>query len=114
MKFLRNKQYLLRGVSGLGKTTSMNLLLDYYKPSSGIVKINDIPVNEIRNLNQLVTVMRQDAVLFEESLTNNITMYQDLPMDGKQDYDVLGYIYEFFIGNFAANAGKRQGSSILP
>lgn len=30
-------------------------------------------------------------------------------MDGKQDYDVLGFIYEYLISNFAANAGKRPG-----
>lgn len=79
MKFLRDKQYLLKGVSGSGKTTSVNLLLDYYRPSTGTVKINDIPVNEIKNLNQIITIMRQDAVLFEESLRNNITMYQEIP-----------------------------------
>ena len=79
MKFLRDKQYLLKGVSGSGKTTSVNLLLDYYRPSAGSVKINDIPVNEIKNLNQIITIMRQDAVLFEESLKNNITMYQEIP-----------------------------------
>lgn len=79
MKFLRDKQYLLKGVSGSGKTTSVNLLLDYYRPSAGSVKINDIPVNKIKNLNQIITIMRQDAVLFEETLRNNITMYQEIP-----------------------------------
>ncbi len=78
MKFMRDKQYLLKEISGSGKTSSVNLLLDYYKPGSGAVEINSIPVNEIRNLNQVITVMRQDAVLFEESLRNNLTMYQDI------------------------------------
>ena len=27
-------------------------------------------------------------------------------MDGSQDYDVLGFVYEFLLKNFAANAGK--------
>jgi len=78
MKFLRGKQYLLKGVSGSGKTTSMNLLLDYYNPSGGTVKINDVPVNKIKNLNEIITVMRQDAILFEDTLRNNITMYQEV------------------------------------
>lgn len=30
-------------------------------------------------------------------------------MDGKQDYDVLGFIYEYLISMFAANAGKKAG-----
>lgn len=30
-------------------------------------------------------------------------------MDGKQGYDVLGFIYEYLIEKFAANAGKKAG-----
>ena len=32
----------------------------------------------------------------------------------KQDYDVLGFIYEFLISNFAANAGKKAGEFYTP
>ncbi|MDN5358082.1 MAG: type restriction enzyme protein, partial [Candidatus Methanomethylophilaceae archaeon] len=32
----------------------------------------------------------------------------------KQDYDVLGFIYEYLIGNFAANAGKKAGEFYTP
>ncbi len=35
-------------------------------------------------------------------------------MDGKQDYDVLGFIYEYLIGKFAANAGKKGGEFYTP
>lgn len=35
-------------------------------------------------------------------------------MDGKQDYDVLGFIYEYLIGMFAANAGKKAGEFYTP
>ena len=38
----------------------------------------------------------------------------DIPMDGKQDYDVLGFIYEYLIGMFAANAGKKAGEFYTP
>ncbi len=81
MKIIKDKQYLLKGSSGSGKTTSINLLLNYYEPDSGVIKINDVPLSEISNLNKLITVMRQDALLFEDTLRNNITMYQDIPED---------------------------------
>lgn len=29
-----------------------------------------------------------------------------IPMDGKQDYDVLGFIYEYLISNFAVFSVK--------
>lgn len=81
MDLLSNRQYLFQGASGSGKTTSMNLLLNYYEPDSGRISINDIEVSDIKNLNQLITVMRQDAVLFDDTLRNNITMYQIIPDD---------------------------------
>lgn len=38
-----------------------------------------------------------------------IHLIDEIPMNGKQDYDVLGFIYEYLISNFAANAGKKAG-----
>lgn len=35
-----------------------------------------------------------------------INIINDIPMDGSEDYDVLGFVYEFLLKNFAANAGK--------
>lgn len=46
-----------------------------------------------------------------KAVSDLIQLIDEIPMDGKQDYDVLGYIYEYLIGQFASNAGKRQESS---
>ena len=43
-----------------------------------------------------------------------IELIDDIPMDNKQDYDVLGFIYEYLISNFAANAGKKAGEFYTP
>lgn len=43
-----------------------------------------------------------------------IHLIQTIPMDGKQDYDILGFIYEYLISNFAANAGKKAGEFYTP
>lgn len=43
-----------------------------------------------------------------------IHLINDIPMDGRQDYDVLGFIYEYLISNFAANAGKKAGEFYTP
>lgn len=37
-----------------------------------------------------------------------------IPMDGKQGYDVLGFIYEYLLENFASNAGKKDGEFYTP
>jgi len=43
-----------------------------------------------------------------------IYLIKDIPMDNRQDYDVLGFIYEYLISNFAANAGKKAGEFYTP
>jgi len=73
------EKVLLTGANGSGKSTSMSLLLDYYETQQGTVTINGMAVNEISNLPQIITVMRQDATFFEDSLRENLRVYQDLP-----------------------------------
>lgn len=72
------QRLLLTGPNGSGKSTAMNLLLNYYQPESGSVAIDGIPVAEIANLGQLITIMRQDASFFEDSLRENLRVYQDV------------------------------------
>ena len=49
-----------------------------------------------------------------KAINDLIQLIKDIPMDGKQDYDVLGFIYEYLISNFAANAGKKAGEFYTP
>ncbi len=43
-----------------------------------------------------------------------LALIKDIPMNGRQDYDVLGFIYEYLISQFAANAGKKAGEFYTP
>ena len=49
-----------------------------------------------------------------KSISDIIYLIKDIPMDGKQGYDVLGFIYEYLIEKFAANAGKKAGEFYTP
>jgi len=49
-----------------------------------------------------------------KAISDLIQLIKDIPTDGKQDYDVLGFIYEYLISNFAANAGKKAGEFYTP
>lgn len=49
-----------------------------------------------------------------KAVSDLIQLINEIPMDGKQDYDVLGFIYEDLIKNFAANAGKKAGEFYTP
>lgn len=49
-----------------------------------------------------------------KAVRNLLNLIKDIPMNGKQDYDVLGFIYEYLISQFAANAGKKAGEFYTP
>lgn len=49
-----------------------------------------------------------------KAISGLLQLIKDIPMDAKQDYDVLGFIYEYLISQFAANAGKKAGEFYTP
>lgn len=62
------------GATGSGKTTVVNLLMRFYDPQKGVITIdgidiNDIPKNELR---KNISIVLQDAVLFETTIKENI------------------------------------------
>lgn len=63
---------------------------------TGLSKLGDNAGNQTKSINKLIQLIK------------------DIPMTGRQDYDVLGFIYEYLISNFAANAGKKAGEFYTP
>ena len=49
-----------------------------------------------------------------KAISDLIQLIKLIPTDSRQDYDVLGFIYEYLISNFAANAGKKAGEFYTP
>ena len=49
-----------------------------------------------------------------KAISDLLHLIKDIPMNGNQGYDVLGYIYEYLIGQFASNAGKKAGEFYTP
>lgn len=56
----------------------------------------------------------ENAASQTKAISGLLQLIKDIPMDGKQDYDVLGFIYEYLIEKFAANAGKKAGEFYTP
>ncbi len=88
--FKKNGKYLIQGENGSGKTTAINLMTGYYKPILGKVIFANHEVDDIENLNDFITVMRQEALFFEDTLRNNITMYN--PYTDNQVNEVLNMV----------------------
>ena len=64
------------GASGAGKTTATQLIGRYWDVTSGAIKINDIPINELKidNLMDITSFVFQDVFLLEDTLYENIRM----------------------------------------
>lgn len=64
----------LVGATGSGKTTLIQLLLRFYAPDQGRIRINDVDLQDIAraHLHQTMALVSQDPVLFSESIAANI------------------------------------------
>lgn len=75
-----NKVTAIVGASGSGKTTLIKLLLAFYKPNKGKIKIKDISINDINPhlWRQKSGAVMQDGFIFSETIANNIAIGEDI------------------------------------
>ncbi len=68
------KKYALVGASGAGKSTILSLILRFYDPQSGVVKIDGCDVREIsqHSLRQHIGTVTQETFLFHDTIAENI------------------------------------------
>lgn len=67
------------GSTGSGKSTIINLLLNFYSPRTGNISIDDKNIENINrnSLRQHMAVVLQDAFIFETDIKNNIRLNDD-------------------------------------
>lgn len=70
--------------------------------------------NIFKTLSDGVTKLGGTPADRTKAIIKLIRLIKDIPTDGSEDYDVLGFIYEYLIENFAANAGKKAGEFYTP
>lgn len=70
--------------------------------------------NIFRTLDTGLSKLGDSAGSQTKAVSDLLNLIKDISMDGKQDYDVLGFIYEYLISMFAANAGKKAGEFYTP
>jgi ATP-binding cassette subfamily B protein len=106
--------------TGSGKSTLFYLLLGYYSPSKGTIKIGDLPLAEWDKdrLRQLIAYIPQEPVLFEGTLRENLTLYQELSdealWEAARRLDLQEYVQRWSMdmsvatGGTNLSAGERQ------
>ena len=62
------------GRTGSGKSTIINLISRMYKPTSGRIEIDGIPIEKInlKSLRSGISLVPQEALLFSDTISNNI------------------------------------------
>jgi len=69
-----NKTTAIVGVSGSGKTTLMKLLLKFYEPNSGEIRLNNFDLKNIshKSWRSNYGVVMQEGHIFNDTIANNI------------------------------------------
>lgn len=115
------------GASGCGKSTLAKLISGLYQPWSGEILFDGKPISQINRsvFTGSVAVVDQDIVLFEDTIANNIKMWdesiEDFEMilavrDAQLHDDILmrdnGYNYSISEGGRDFSGGQRQRMEI--
>jgi ATP-binding cassette subfamily B protein len=76
----KGKTTAIVGTSGSGKTTLMKLLLKFYPPESGTIKLGKTPLADVDThaWRGKAGVVMQDGFLFSESIAHNIALADDV------------------------------------
>ncbi len=111
------------GPSGCGKSTLSNLISGLYQPWSGEVLLDGKPRSAYSRdlLIGSLAVVDQDIILFEDTITNNITMWDEsienfevilAARDAQIHDDIMkmpgGYQYKLNAGGRNLSGGQRQ------
>jgi len=83
--FKEGESYAIYGESGVGKSTLLDLMMDFISPEKGRVLVNNINVQDINetSLTQRVMYVGQESLIFNRSIKENIEL------DGGYDNDTL-------------------------
>ncbi len=86
------------GRSGVGKSTLVDLIPRFQRPSSGIITIDGINLNEVEqhSLRELIGIVSQDIILFNDTVRENIAFGRKDAAEGDIIHAAkLAYAHEF-------------------
>ncbi len=127
LKLEPGKSVAFVGSSGCGKSTLSKLISGLYEPWSGEICFDEKPLRAIRRevFTGSVAVVDQDIILFEDTIANNIKMWdssiEDFEMilaarDAQLHEDIMqrdgGYQYKLMEGGRDFSGGQRQRMEI--
>jgi ATP-binding cassette subfamily B protein len=86
------------GHSGSGKTTLLKLLLKYYPPTTGKIKIGELDLNKLsyKSFRAISGTVMQEGFIFNDTIKNNIAVgHEDVDWELLEDAAKIANIYDF-------------------
>lgn len=105
----------LVGASGSGKTTVTSLLLRFYDPDTGSIRIGGTDLRQVRSgdLRDQIAVVTQETVLFNDTIRNNLRYGRLSATDAEIEAAARHAFADAFIrkkpAGFEQNIGERGG-----
>ena len=110
LEIRENQTVAFVGHTGSGKSTIMNLVVKFYEPNKGVLKIGGKDISEYsrKYLRENIAIVLQDSFLFEGTLLENITTSGDKQLAKKALIQVGG---EFILENHSLESKVEVGGS---
>ena len=103
-KIDKKSKIAIVGKSGEGKSTILNLITKLYSPDEGLIKINNININNIseKEIRDKISVVNQEPFLFNKTIKENFLMVNS----NAKEKDIIQACKEAHIYNFIKNLPK--------
>ena len=110
LEIKENQTVAFVGHTGSGKSTIMNLVVKFYEPNKGVLKIGEKDISEYsrKYLRENIAIVLQDSFLFEGTLLENITTSGDKQLAKKALIQVGG---EFILEHHSLESKVEVGGS---
>ncbi|RPI15083.1 MAG: ABC transporter ATP-binding protein [Ignavibacteriae bacterium] len=100
LKINKMEKVAIVGLSGVGKSTFVDLIPRFYDVTSGEVLIDGINIKDIKldSLRNLFGIVTQEIILFNDTIKNNIAYgYEDIPMEKIIEAAINANAHEFIL-----------------
>jgi subfamily B ATP-binding cassette protein MsbA len=127
LEILSGEIVAIVGVSGVGKSTLVDLIPRFYNPTAGHILLDGVDLEDIQlqSLRSLIAIVSQDVVLFNDTVRENISFgrsdvsLEDITHAAKQAYahefvEKMSDGYDTVIGErrITLSGGQRQRIAI--
>ena len=115
----KGKTVALVGQSGSGKSTIANLIARFYDVNEGAITFDGIDIRDLKihSLRNLIGIVSQDSILFNDSITNNLLIGKTSATEAEikeaakvaNAYDFIEALPNKFQTNIGDMGGKLSG-----